>query len=116
MGEIAVKSRYLSPGYWRRPDLTEARFLPDPNGGDERIYFTGDLGRMSEDGCLEHRGRKDFQVKIRGFRIEVTEVETVFLEHPNVRESTVVAQEDRFGDKRLVAYLVPSRKPGPSIS
>jgi len=69
-----------------------------------------------EYGCLEHRGRKDFQVKIRGFRVEVTEVETALLEHTNVRESTVTAQEDRFGDKRLVAYLVPSKKPGPSIS
>ncbi len=116
VGEIAVKSRYLSPGYWQRPDLTRARFLPDPNGGNERIYFTGDLGRIRPDGCLEYLGRKDFQVKIRGFRVEVTEVETALLEHTNVRESTVVVQEGRFGDKRLVAYLVPSKKPGPSIS
>ncbi|MFQ5906232.1 MAG: AMP-binding protein, partial [bacterium] len=43
VGEITVKSRYLSPGYWRRPDLTRAAFLPDPEGGDERVYRTGDL-------------------------------------------------------------------------
>jgi acyl carrier protein len=116
VGEIAVKSRYLSPGYWRRPDPTRARFLPDPNGGNELIYLTGDLGRIRPDGCLEYLGRRDFQVKIRGFRVEVTEVETVLLEHTNVRESTVVAQEGRFSDKRLVAYLVPSKKPGPSTS
>jgi len=76
VGEIAVKSRYLSMGYWRRPDLTQAKFLPDPEGGDRRIYLTGDLGRMSPDGCLEHLGRKDFQVKIRGLRVDVSEVET----------------------------------------
>jgi amino acid adenylation domain-containing protein len=64
VGEIAVRSRCLSPGYWRRPDLTRAKFLPDPEGGDKRIYLTGDLGRMRPDGCLEHLGRKDFQVKI----------------------------------------------------
>jgi acyl carrier protein len=116
VGEIAVKSRYLSPGYWRRPDLTRARFLPDPNGGNERIYLTGDLGRIRPDGCLEYIGRKDFQVKIRGFKIEVTEVETALLEHTNVRESTVLAKEGRFGDKQLVAYFVPSKKPGPSTS
>ena len=45
VGEIVVRSRYLSPGYWRRPDLTQAVFLPDPQGGDRRLYRTGDLGR-----------------------------------------------------------------------
>ena len=60
IGEIAVKSRNLSLGYWRRPDLTRDKFLPDPNGGDERTYLTGDLGRMAADGCLFHLGRQDF--------------------------------------------------------
>src|SRR5262245_31022026 len=69
VGEIAVKSRYLVPGYWRRPDLTKAAFLPDPAGGSARTYRTGDLGCMDSDGCLQHLGRKDFQVKIRGYRI-----------------------------------------------
>ena len=70
IGEIAVKSRYLSPGYWRRPDLTQVSFLPDPDGGEQRIYLTGDLGRMLPDGCLELLGRKDFQVKVRGTRLK----------------------------------------------
>ncbi|MFC1851743.1 AMP-binding protein, partial [candidate division CSSED10-310 bacterium] len=46
VGEIAIKSRYLSPGYWRQPELTRQVFLPDPAGGEERIYLTGDLGRI----------------------------------------------------------------------
>ena len=74
IGEIAVKSRYVAKGYWRRPDLTQARFLPDPEGGDERIYLTGDMGIMMPDGLLTHMGRKDFQVKIRGYRIELGEI------------------------------------------
>lgn len=51
VGEIAIKSRYLATGYWRQPDLSAARFLPDPAGGPERIYRTGDLGRLRPDGC-----------------------------------------------------------------
>src|ERR1043166_3665675 len=51
-GEIVVKSRYLPLGYWRNPELTKAKFLPDPSGGDERVYLTGDLGRMMPDGFL----------------------------------------------------------------
>ena len=112
VGQIAVKSRYLSLGYWRRPDLTRARFLPDPGGGDERVYLTGDLGRMHDDGCLIHVGREDFQVKIRGNRVEVGEIETALLDQPGVKEAVVVAYDDPRGDKRLAAYLVASQKAG----
>jgi amino acid adenylation domain-containing protein len=114
VGEIAVRSRYLAAGYWRRPDLTAAAFRPDPDGGDARIYKTGDLGRMRADGCLEYLGRKDAQVKIRGHRVELIEVENALLETGRIREAAVAAREDRFGDARLVAYIVPERRPAPS--
>jgi amino acid adenylation domain-containing protein len=116
IGEIAVKSCYLSPGYWRKPDLTQAKFLPDPNGGDKRIYLTGDLGRMLPDGCLVHLGRKDLQIKIRGNRVEPAEVEMALLGLDGVKEAVVVAGEDLSGNKRLVAYLVPNKQPAPSVS
>jgi len=115
-GEIAVRSRYLAVGYWRRPDLTRAKYLPDPNGGDERVYLTGDLGRMLPDGCLEYLGRKDLQVKIRGYRVEVTEIETLLLELPAVKEAAVVARGDVGNEKQLVAYIVATHDPVPSIS
>ncbi|MCZ6626467.1 MAG: AMP-binding protein, partial [Deltaproteobacteria bacterium] len=115
IGEIAVKSCYLPPGYWRNPDITQSKFLADPEGGDKRIYLTGDLGRMAEDGCLEHLGRKDFQVKVRGYRIETGEAEMRLLDHPAIKEVAVVTQDDQYGDKLLAAYIVPSSKPGPSI-
>jgi amino acid adenylation domain-containing protein len=107
-GEIAVRSRFGAVGYWRRPDLTNAAFLPDPAGGDERIYRTGDLGRLGPDGCLFHLGRRDFQVKIRGYRVDVAEVETALLEIEGVQEAVVVGREEPPGDTRLVAYLVPA--------
>ena len=116
IGEIAVKSRYLSPGYWHRPDLTQAVFRPDPEGSDERTYRTGDLGHMLPDGCLVHLGRKDDQVKIRGYRVEVDEIEMVLIEHPAIKEAVVVAQADQRGDQRLVAYLVPNTQPAPTIT
>ena len=50
VGELAVKSRYISPGYWRDPERTQARFLPDPTGTSARIYLTGDLGMRRADG------------------------------------------------------------------
>jgi acyl-coenzyme A synthetase/AMP-(fatty) acid ligase/acyl carrier protein len=116
IGEIAVKSRYLVPGYWRRPDLTRAAFLPDPAGGSERIYRTGDMGRVRSDGCLEHVERKDFQVKIRGHRVDLGEIESTLNNHAGIKEAVVAARPDPAGELRLVAYIVPAQTPAPANS
>jgi amino acid adenylation domain-containing protein len=116
VGEIAIRSRYLAPGYWRRPDLTEKAFRPDPEGGDKRIYRMGDLGRLQPDGCLEYLGRKDFQVKIRGYRVEIGEIEAVLHSLETIREAAVIAVDSQSGEKRLVAYIVPSGQPAPTAS
>jgi amino acid adenylation domain-containing protein len=115
VGEIAVRSRFISRGYWRRPDLDAQKFLPDPEGGDKRICLTGDLGKFNPDGSLEHLTRKDTMVKIRGLRIEISEIEAILLEQAAIKEAVVVVQEDRFHEKRLVAYLVPAENPPPTI-
>jgi len=115
VGEIAVKTRYLASGYWRMPELTRAKFLPDPNGGSERIYLTGDLGQSLPDGFMIHRGRKDFQVKIRGYRIEISEIETALLGHPKVKDVGVVAWDQEPGEKYLVAYVAPHDDVAPTI-
>ena len=106
VGEIAIKSSYLALGYWRRPDLTGAKFLPDPKGGNAHIYLTGDLGYMLPDGCLVHMGRKDFQTKIRGHRVEMSAVEMALLGVEGIKQAAVVSIGDLIGDERLVAYVV----------
>jgi amino acid adenylation domain-containing protein len=116
VGEIVVKGCHLFRGYWRRPGLTEAVLFPDPAGGSAHIFHTGDLGRMLPDGSLIHLGRKDFQVKVRGYRIEVAEVERAILDLEGIREAVVMAAEDAAGQRRLVAYLVPTRRPVPTVS
>ncbi len=116
IGEIAVRSRYLSTGYWRNPELTDQKFLPDPEGGDKRIYLTGDLGRMRPDGCLEHLGRKDFQVKIRGYRVEMSSIEAELYDLDAVKEAAVTAHDHPSGDKYLVAYIVPAKQPPPTVT
>ena len=64
-GEIVIKSEFLSPGYWELAEQTEQVFKAAA-GSEQRLYYTGDLGRLRTDGCLEHLGRKDSQLKIRG--------------------------------------------------
>jgi amino acid adenylation domain-containing protein len=116
VGEIAVRSRYLSTEYWRRPELTSAKFLPDPSGGDKRIYLTGDLGRMLPDGRLVYLGRKDLEVKIRGSKVAITEIEMALRDCAYVKDAAVTALDDQSGEKCLVAYVVPREAPGPKIN
>lgn len=112
-GEIAVKSEYLSPGYWRQPELTATKFISDSDGA-KRIYLTGDLGRMTPDGRLFFLGRKDFTVKIRGYNVETPKVEMALLEHPGVKHAAVTSRQGLDGDVRLVAYIVPASLSCPS--
>jgi amino acid adenylation domain-containing protein len=114
-GEIAARSRYLSPGYWQLPELTAARFQPALNG-DERIYLTGDLGRALPDGCLEYIGRKDHEVKVRGYTVAIVEIEAALLSHDSVKEAVVVTREGASAERQLVAYLVATGKPVVTVS
>lgn len=118
VGEIVVKGRYLSPGYWRRTDLIREKFVTDPNGGDQRSFYTGDLGRLRVDGCLYHLGRKDFQLKVRGYRVEAGEIESLLLAQPNVNEALVATcgSATSAAHDRLVAYIVAFEKPFPATS
>ncbi|NJN99266.1 MAG: amino acid adenylation domain-containing protein [Anaerolineales bacterium] len=105
-GEIAIRSPHVALGYWRRPDLTAAAFPADSSGNGNRIYRTGDMGRLRPDSKLEFVGRRDFQVKIRGFRIELREIETVLASHPEVRDALVVVRQDGLNEQQIVAYVV----------
>ena len=113
-GELVVRSPYIAEGYWRHPEEAAPAFKPDPDVPGQRIYRTGDIGRFLSDGRFVFLGRRDRQVKIRGFRIELAEIEAVLCLHAGVRQAAVVARDRVPNDKHLVAYVVPSREPGPT--
>ena len=111
-GEVYIRSRYLTRGYYRRPEETRKAFLTNPLTGreDDTVYRTGDFARLSADGTLEFFGRADHLVKIRGNRVELGEVETVLGRHEAVVECAVVARPaEKTEEPRLVAYVVASR-------
>jgi amino acid adenylation domain-containing protein len=104
IGELYIGGAGLARGYWRRPELTAEKFLPNPFGTG-RIYYTGDLARWLPDGHIELLGRTDYQVKVRGFRIELGEIEAALAGHSAVRDAVVVAVDDGLGHTRLAAWV-----------
>ncbi|HEX6904704.1 MAG TPA: amino acid adenylation domain-containing protein [Thermoanaerobaculia bacterium] len=114
-GDNHIGGGCLAFGYAGQPALTAERFIPDPFADEPgaRMYATGDRARFRPDGTMEFLGRVDHQVKVRGYRIELGEIEAALARHPGVREAVALAREDVPGEKRLVAYVVPSGRPAP---
>lgn len=109
-GELYIGGVGVARGYFNRPELTAEKFISDPfsEHPEAHLFKTGDLARYRADGAIEFLGRVDYQVKIRGFRIELGEIEAVLAQHTGIKEVVVTAREDTPGNKRLVAYIVPS--------
>ena len=109
VGELHIGGDGVAAGYYRRPDLTAERFIPDPflPGESRRLYRTGDLARYRSDGVIELLGRADRQVKLRGYRIELGEVEATLQSLSSVREAAVVLHKREGGEPTLVAHVVP---------
>jgi amino acid adenylation domain-containing protein len=114
-GELYIGGVGLARGYLNQPEVTAAKFIPDPFGKEPgaRLYKTGDLARYWPDGRVEFLGRLDHQVKLRGYRIELEEIEATLAKHPAVREHVVLVREDKPSEKRLIAYIVadPAQAP-----
>src|SRR5579872_2302466 len=106
-GELCIGGKGIAQGYWKRPELTKERFIPNPFraiDGYDTLYRTGDMMRYREDGKMEYLGRIDHQVKIRGYRIELGEIEAA-LREAGAREAVVIDDQDGLGHKRLLGYF-----------
>lgn len=109
VGEIAIAGIGVSRGYIGRDDLTAAVFIKDifgmPENASGRVYRSGDLGRIDDQGRIVYMGRIDTQVKIRGYRIELDEIETVMLQVAGVRQAVVTTYTPEGQETELAAYF-----------
>lgn len=111
IGEVCFGGAGLATGYLNQPELTAEKFV---DFGDERLYHTGDLGRIDSEGNLEIVGRSDFQIKLRGIRMESAEIEVHLRAMPNVKDVAVAAPTLQDGEKCLVAFVVPNPESPPT--
>jgi iturin family lipopeptide synthetase B len=110
-GDLYIAGEGLAKGYWGRPELTAARFVPDPFYPGERMYMTGDVARWLPDGNIAFIGRQDHQVKLKGFRIELGEIEHRIQQYSAVGAAVALVKErPATGEKELVAYFVAGEK------
>jgi len=108
LGELFVGGAGVTRGYRNLANVTDASYVSNPFSkipGD-RLYRTGDIARVLDDGSLESFGRRDSQVQLRGFRIELAEIEAVLAEHDDIRRAVVTVVDAGTPDARLVAYII----------
>ena len=96
-GEICVGGPILALGYYHNMPKTREDFIQNPlnDAYEERIYKTGDIGEIRNDGLIWFHGRKDRQVKMMGHRVELDEIEAATSVIPNVKENAAVYNHER---------------------
>jgi non-ribosomal peptide synthetase-like protein len=112
-GELVIGGVGVTKGYLNRDDLTKQKFITNTYtalSGDRSpvLFRTGDRARINEEGNIEYLGRIDTQVKIRGYRVELSEIETLLMSLPEVKNAAVVAREVD-GNIRLGAFVIPKK-------
>ncbi|XYL01520.1 amino acid adenylation domain-containing protein [Bacillus thuringiensis] len=103
-GELYIESVGLAKGYFNKPEKTEEVFIPHHIKHDSRIYKTGDIVKVLEDGNIEFLHRKDNQVKIRGHRIELGEIQNTIAKCEMIKDAAVFTKKSEEGSHYLVAF------------
>jgi len=106
-GEICIGGPGVAVGYLNRPELTDEKFVtlnPEDSTRSQRIYRTGDLGLINQEGEIEFLGRIDTQAKINGFRIELEEIEEELRSCERVNDAAVILR-DKERNPQITAYV-----------
>jgi acyl-coenzyme A synthetase/AMP-(fatty) acid ligase len=107
-GELVGRGSFVAMGYWGDPERTARGFVLNPvqPNFNERIYRTGDIVMLDENGDYIYVGRRDHMIKSRGYRIEIGEIEAAIYSHPEIKEAAVIPIPDELITNRIKAYVV----------
>jgi long-chain acyl-CoA synthetase len=100
VGEIVDSGPMVVPGYWRKPEETAHAIR------DGWIY-TGDVGKMDENGWFYVLDRKKDMIVASGFKVWPRDVEDIIYQHPGVKETAVVGISDPYRGETVKAFVTP---------
>ncbi|MCM3291594.1 amino acid adenylation domain-containing protein [Paenibacillus sp. MER 180] len=108
IGEMYIGGSGVGRGYLNQPRLTAECFVPNPyaleNGS--KLYKTGDLVRLSSDGLLQYKGRKNEIYSLYGYQLDIYAIENVLISHPHIiNAKIIVSNEDQLNE--VCAYILP---------
>jgi acyl-CoA synthetase (AMP-forming)/AMP-acid ligase II len=105
VGQLVIRGATVMRGYWEKPEATAKKLRPGPLPG-ELVLYTGDYGRMDEDGYLYFVGRMDDIIKSRGEKVAPKEVENAITNIPGVKETAVIGVPDEVLGQAVKAFVV----------
>ncbi len=106
IGELVIRGRYVALGRWVAGRLDPTTFPTDPADPKIRVYRTGDMVLLRQDGMLDPIGRADRQAKINGMRVEPGDTEAALRNLQGVSDAAVLVHGDADA-LMLVAFVVP---------
>ncbi|MBW1985579.1 MAG: long-chain fatty acid--CoA ligase [Deltaproteobacteria bacterium] len=106
-GEVIFKGPQMCLGYYNKPDETA-------NSIRDGWFYTGDIGKLDEDGYLYIVDRKKDMIIAGGFNIYPRDIDEVLFEHPKVLEACAIGVPDEYRGETVKAYIVP--KPGETVT
>jgi amino acid adenylation domain-containing protein len=111
-GELYARGSCVAQGYWGDIDKTNQCFVINHTQPHfwERMYKTGDIVTLDEEGNYIYLGRSDHMIKSRGYRIELGEIEVALYSHQEIKEAAVVAIPDDLIGNRIKAFVVLNNK------
>jgi acyl-CoA synthetase (AMP-forming)/AMP-acid ligase II len=103
VGEVVVRGPGVMLGYWNKPELTAAAIR-------DGWMYTGDGGRMDDDGVLYIVDRLKDMIVSGGENVFSAEVENALAKHPAVATSAVIGiPSEQWGES---VHAVVVLKPG----
>ncbi len=98
-GELLIKGPQVMKGYWQGPKETERTI-------EDGWLHTGDIVYMDEEGYFHFVERAKEMIKYKGYQVFPSELENLLLQHPSVRECSVVGKPDSIAGEIPVAFVV----------
>jgi long-chain acyl-CoA synthetase len=98
-GELTVKGPQVMKGYW---NISEETTQVLRNGW----LYTGDIGKMDEDGYFYITDRKKDLIKYKGYSVYPRDIEDVLYEHPAVKLCAVIGKPDPIANEIPKAFVV----------